>query len=175
MRPQLSIAVPKLAKPHPDTLKQVQPFMNLFLALAVSTIALCSISAVVVASFALNLHNDFREVAEDRRRTIKDGWKRVKGSFEGVKTASARSTLCVHRRPCTGATSAQENINPIGPRPSSEALRGATPSHARTNLPPPASAVTKGVVPHSAAYLFYAWRMSCKRRAIPTALRAANL
>ncbi|KAL8278527.1 hypothetical protein RQP46_009019 [Phenoliferia psychrophenolica] len=67
-----------------------KPFVNLFLVLAVSTVALCSLSAVLVAGFTLTLYDDCGKRVEDLRRTLGEGQKRVKGSIEGVRTGVGR-------------------------------------------------------------------------------------
>ena len=88
--PQMSLAVPDTALPQPTISKHVQPFMNAFLVLAVSTVALCTILAVLVAGYTLTLYDDCGKKVEDLQGAIGVGGKRVKGSIEGVKSGVSK-------------------------------------------------------------------------------------
>lgn len=63
----------------------LKPLMNVFLLLAVSAVAFCSVSAVLVAGFTLTLYDDCGKRVEDLRRGLGEGQKRVGGAIGGVR------------------------------------------------------------------------------------------
>ena len=75
-------AVPSSFIPASNEPPFLQPIVNTFLLLLFSTIAACSISAVLFASFTLTAYDDLgRRVAG-----VKDRWGRVQGSIEGARS-----------------------------------------------------------------------------------------
>ncbi|KAK4057053.1 hypothetical protein OIO90_001953 [Microbotryomycetes sp. JL221] len=63
----------------------LKPFITAFAVLFISTLACCSVFAVLASSYSLSMYDDCYQRFGDLQRGIGSGRKRIKGSIQGVR------------------------------------------------------------------------------------------